>query len=64
MHGQTQICVNKPGSYECLCINGYHLESVVYVSDQSSIAIHLAVGIGKYLYYLDSSILMPKIPSS
>ena len=47
MHGQTQICVNKPGSYECFCINGYHLESVVCVFDQSSIAIHLAVGIGK-----------------
>ncbi|KAF3962944.1 hypothetical protein CMV_012610 [Castanea mollissima] len=40
-----QICVNRPGYYECLCIKGYHLESAVCVSDQSSLAIHLAVGI-------------------
>ena len=45
-----QICVNKPGNYECLCIKGYHLESAVCVSNQSSLAIHLAVG--EYLYYI------------
>ncbi|KAM3683001.1 hypothetical protein ACJW31_12G113500 [Castanea mollissima] len=41
-----QFCVNKPGNYECLCIKGYHLESAVSVSNQSSLAIHLAVGYG------------------
>nr|XP_023884117.1 putative wall-associated receptor kinase-like 16 [Quercus suber] len=42
---EKQTCANKPGNYECLCIKGYHLESAVCVSNQSSLAIHLAVGI-------------------
>ena len=52
-----QICVNKPGNYECLCIKGYHLESMVCVSNQSSLAIHLAVG--EYLYYIGKNWLLP-----
>ncbi|XP_050254702.1 wall-associated receptor kinase 2-like [Quercus robur] len=47
---EKQICVNKPGYYECSCIKGYHMESVLCVSDQSSLAIHLAVG--EYLCYI------------
>nr|POE52731.1 protein vac14 like [Quercus suber] len=41
---EKQTCANKPGNYECSCIKGYHLESAVCVSNQSSLAIHLAVG--------------------
>ncbi|KAK7819978.1 wall-associated receptor kinase 1 [Quercus suber] len=47
---EKQTCANKPGNYECSCIKGYHLESAVCVSNQSSLAIHLAVG--EYLYYI------------
>ncbi|GMY06593.1 putative wall-associated receptor kinase-like 16 [Fagus crenata] len=47
-----QICVNKPGSYHCSCIRGYHLDGEACVPDQravspsgqSSLAICLAVG--------------------
>lgn len=39
-----QICVNKPGSYACLCVIGYHKERAECVPHQSSLAIHLAVG--------------------
>ena len=38
-----QICVNKPGSYDCLCIKGYHKEGAERVP-HPSLAIHLAVG--------------------
>lgn len=58
-----QRCVNKPGSYVCLCKEGYHIdehEIMVCVPDQpavppsspptgqSSLAIYLAVG--EYIY--------------
>ncbi|KAK4572645.1 hypothetical protein RGQ29_030890 [Quercus rubra] len=49
-----QKCVNKPGSYDCLCIEGYHEAEPerVCVPDrsagQSSLAIYLAVG--EYFY--------------
>ena len=38
-----QICVNRPGSYDCLCIKGYHKEGAERVP-HPSLAIHLAVG--------------------
>ena len=49
----NQKCVNKPGSYGCSCIEGYHMAEPerVCVPDrseasagQSSLAIYLAVG--------------------
>ncbi|KAM3683003.1 hypothetical protein ACJW31_12G113700 [Castanea mollissima] len=53
-----QKCVNKPGGYDCLCIEGYHLEEPerVCVPDrsagQSSLAIYLAVGLFSFLVLL------------
>ncbi|KAF3968436.1 hypothetical protein CMV_007674 [Castanea mollissima] len=53
-----QKCVNKPGGYDCLCIEGYHLEEPerVCVPDrsagQSSLAIYLAVGLFSLLVLL------------
>ena len=55
-------CVNNPGSYDCLCIKGYHMDKRerICVPDQpaippsspptgqSSLAIYLAVG--EYIY--------------
>ena len=55
-------CVNKPGSYDCLCKKGYHMDKLERecVRDQpaippsspptgqSSLAIYLAVG--EYIY--------------
>ena len=53
-----QICVNNPGSFECSCKNGYHMDESEGVcvpvqpasppTGQSSLAIYLAVG--EYIY--------------
>nr|XP_023893551.1 putative wall-associated receptor kinase-like 16 [Quercus suber] len=51
-------CVNKPGGYDCSCIEGYHLDEPdgVCVPDrsagQSSLAIYLAVGLFSLLVLL------------
>ena len=41
-------CVNVPGSFHCVCIEGYHLDTEACVADQparkSSPAINLAIG--------------------
>ena len=46
-------CVNVPGSFYCVCIEGYHLDTEACVADQrackSSLAINLAIG--EYNYY-------------
>ena len=46
-------CVNVPGSFHCVCIEGYHLDTEACVADQparkSSLAINLAIG--DYNYY-------------
>nr|POF22613.1 wall-associated receptor kinase 3 [Quercus suber] len=54
-----QKCVNKPGSYDCLCIEGYHMDEPerVCVPDRSagqssSLAIYLAVGLFSLLVLL------------
>ena len=52
-----QICVNKPGSYDCLCIKGYHKEGGERVPHPSQ-AIHLAVG--EYIIFSISSWWKPK----
>lgn len=52
-----QICVNKPGSFDCVCNDGYHMDEPegperICVPDrsagQSSLAIYLAIG--EYIY--------------
>ena len=59
------ICVNKVGSYHCLCIKGYHKAEGVCVpnspafppsgqrTSQSSLTIYLAVG--EYIYCMSIS---------
>ena len=50
----NEKCVNVPGSFHCVCMEGYHLDTEACVADQparkSSLAINLAVG--EYNYYI------------
>ena len=50
----NQKCVNLPGSFNCVCLEGYHPDTDACVADQparkSSLAINLAVG--EYNYYI------------
>ena len=52
-------CVNVPGSFHCVCIEGYHLDTEACVADQparkSSLAINLAIGEYNYHNALSST---------